>query len=357
MSGTGVRKFYDEWTADFPPGEHLSLDFGYVSVRVRTNSPGLVRDLADYFVGFVRPDGGPADLAVTALEMPEPDLGLEFDLKEPEPGKSRIKEEWVDLPDGRVVRKRLTGMHFLFGGDLNLAVGPCLDNDNQVVNFINNRMIQWDLDRGALLAHAAGVNRHGRGLALAGFAGMGKSTLALHLMSRGLVFVSNDRLLIRRVDGRPFMRGVPKLPRINPGTALNNPDLSEVIPEDEREAFADLDRSQIWDLEHKYDVKISECFGHDRFQLNSPLDGLVILNWQRDAGAPSVGRVNLAQRRDLLGAVMKSPGLFFQPAGPEPDHSEEAYIEALNDTTVIEVSGGVDFERAADACLAFLEER
>ena len=62
------------------------------------------------------------------------------------------------------------------------AVGPCLANDNQIVNFINNRLIEVRLRAGDLLFHAAGVARNGRGLALAGFSGAGKSTLALAIM-------------------------------------------------------------------------------------------------------------------------------------------------------------------------------
>ena len=188
------------------------------------------------------------------MEDPRASVDGEFTIKQPDQGKNRIKEEFLELDGGRLVRKRLTGMYFLFGQDVNLAVGPCVENDNQVVNFINNRLIQWELDRGGLLAHAAAVNHQGRGLALAGFSGMGKSTLALHLMSRGLNFISNDRLLVQEAGRGVVMRGVPKLPRINPGTALNNPDLVSVIPEDEKEVFGQMSTDEIWTLEHKYDV-------------------------------------------------------------------------------------------------------
>ena len=64
-------------------------------------------------------------------------------LKDPKPGKSKIKEEYGDLEGNRLVCKRLTGMVFVFGGETNLALGPCLVNSNLVVNFINNSRIQW----------------------------------------------------------------------------------------------------------------------------------------------------------------------------------------------------------------------
>jgi HprK-related kinase B len=334
----------------------LDLALGDFKVRVVSNSNQVLDDLAAYFGPFVSPRGNGAHMKIHALEMPAPGLDLDLTVKQPDPGKTKIKEEYLDLADGRVVGKRLTGMLFVFGGQNHFALGPCLDNLNQVINFINNRHIQWELDRGALLAHAAAVCNDHRGLALAGFSGMGKSTLALHLMSRGLDFISNDRLMIRRDRQGVGMAGVAKLPRINPGTALNNPDLSAVLTPDEREKFSALPPDELWCLEHKYDVFLEDCYGPDRFRLRGGLHALTILNWRRDLGAPQARLVNLAERPDLLGAFSKEPGLFYLPPDPPPDHSEKAYLDALAGVKVMEISGGVDFDLAADACLGLLED-
>ncbi len=213
------RRFLDQHLTD-KTTFRLVLDFSGHVTEVLTNSMALKDRLREYFGEFaLGPEATPEPaVRMTALEVPAPepgelrDMGLEFTLKERDPGKSSIKEEFANLPDGRVVRKRLTGMLFVFDRDEHLVIGPCLENDNQVVNFINNRFIQWTLDRGALLFHAAGVamSRDGgySGLALAGFAGMGKSTLALACMSKGATFVSNDRLMVggggqRTQDVRP----------------------------------------------------------------------------------------------------------------------------------------------------------
>jgi HprK-related kinase B len=257
-----------------------------------------------------------------------------------------------------VVRKRLTGMEFIFGEGRHLALGPCLENINQVVNFINNRFIEHKLNQGCLLGHAAGVAWGGRGLCLAGFSGMGKSTLALHMMNHGLDFVSNDRIMIGQEKPGRRMYGVAKAPRVNPGTVLNNSSLARVMPEADRRAFKDLPLEELWSLEHKYDAYIDECFGPGRFKLSAAAWGLAILNWKRQGRGLDISPVNLDRRRDLLEAFMKSTGLFYE--GDEEamarETSEEAYAARLAPLKVFEVTGGSDFHAAAAELALLLKQ-
>ena len=341
--------------ASHPCPHSLALRFGGYGLDVRSNDPGLIAWLADYYRDFLR-SGGKADCEVLAIESEPRELPLSYQVKEPEPGKSKIKEEWATLDGGRAVHKRLTGMLFLFGDGCNVALGPCRENPNQGVNFINNRFIEHRLNEGCLLGHAAGVSFGGAGLCLAGFSGMGKSTLALHMMNHGLHFVSNDRIMLGRPQGELVMYGVAKMPRVNPGTVLNNPSLASVMPEADRAAFKDLPLEELWSLEHKYDAFIDTCYGPGRFDLEARMKGLAILNWKRDAEGLQVKPVDIARRRDLLPAFMKSTGLFFETTGDltVPDFSEEAYLEMLDGCAVLEVTGQIDFEKAALELTAFL---
>lgn len=340
----------------YPTDHTIYLKFDACRIRVDANEKDIIDELGGYFEPFVVSETR-FDISITVHQGLPPAFSVDFDIKTPDPGKTKIKEEFAVITGGRIVRKRLTGMVFIFGEGDHLAVGPCLDNMNQVINFINNRYIEWKLCSGCLLGHAAGVIRNGRGLALAGFSGAGKSTLALHLMSHDSGFISNDRLMIEKKGTRIFMHGVGKLPRINPGTALNNPDLKNVMSSTDRERFSRLSPEELWDIEHKYDVHIEDCFGPDRFILSAPMDGLVILNWKQTDEETTVKRVDLNERRDLLPAFMKSTGLFFLPDRhcrmPEP--TEDNYIDFLSGSRVIEFSGGVNFDKAIAGCLAFLD--
>jgi len=193
-------------------------------------------------------------------------------------------------------------------------------------------------------------------LSIAGFSGTGKTTLALHLLTRGAGFVSNDRLLVHRRDKSVRMYGVSKHPRVNPGTLLSIRGLETVMSEEEREAFGLLDDDNLWALEHKYDVIIDEVFGNKKFNLSAPLNGLLLLNWKRNGAPLNIRPIDIAQRSDLLAAFIKSPGLFFLPeigAAP-PDLSPDRYLNILRRCEVFEASGGVDFGGATDFCLDFL---
>ncbi len=401
MSVTSVAEFQQALAAAHPPTAQLHLRFAHCRVVVHTNAPTLLEKLRGYFAPFVAPPALESEtIEIFAHEAPPLDPAVLPALSPfaPEPGKARVKEEYAELRDGRLVRKRLTGMVFAFGGTRHVAVGPCVANDNQIVNFVNSRFIQAQVRRGYLLCHAAGLalarpvagaampasgapshvsgetraaSAPARGLALAGMSGRGKSTLALHLLNRGFDFVSNDRLLIRRgaplADGRPQpaaadaaleMVGVAKWPRVNPGTLLNNPALQGILSPDERARYSALPKDELRRLEAKYDVLIEACYGPNRFRLAATMRAAVILNWNWEAGPLRVTRFEPAARPDLLAALMKRLGLFFEPPGGGlgPDPQPHEYIAMLADLPCYEFTGGVDFDAAADACARLLTE-
>ena len=326
---------------------HLGLEAW--TLRIRSNSDALLDRLTRYFAHVTVAATEP-DMEVLAIEREAPELGLEFIDWKREPGKTGRKDSYYDLADGRLLRKVRTGMVFLQSETQRIAAGPCLRYDNQVINFINSQLMNRLQQHGWLICHAAGLVYDGAVLALAGFSGGGKSTLMLQLLEDpNIDYLTNDRLFVRRVDGETLAVGIPKLPRINPGTIVHNPRLQALIPEVERKALLRLPAHDLWELEDKHDVFIDEIYGSERIAERGRLAAFLVLNWQRDSGhATQVQQVDLQQRPELLDAIMKSPGPFYQDAGghlysDSTPLDRDAYLAALAGTVVYEVSGDVNF--------------
>ncbi|MFP4630475.1 MAG: HprK-related kinase B [Desulfohalobiaceae bacterium] len=340
----------------FPASWCLTLQFCDFKLDVRTNSPDVQAGLQDYFQSFLTLGAENPDCRITVHQAPVQEFPFQFQVNPPDPGKSKIKEESCELGQGRIVKKRLTGMHFIFGPREHLAVGPCLQNLNQVVNFINNRYIEHMLNQGALLGHAAGVQLSGQGLAIAGNSGSGKSSLALRLLSQGFSYTSNDRLLVKENCSGLSMYGVAKMPRINPGTALHNPVLQSLLSPEERQTLLKMSPEELWRLEQKYDVPIEKFYGQDRFILQGPLDILLVLNWEHSQKPLQIQEFSPADRPELIRMFQKGTGLFYCPdPGRKLRHCLEDYCRILEKARMFEICGGIDFEQAAQHCLQITE--
>lgn len=329
--------------------EPFHLAVGCVGVTVHAPT-SLRAELVSYFADVLTDVAVPGGIVVDLL----PGQAL---TAEPvwtdwlrEGGKSGRKDAICDLDDGRLVRKVRSGVTFLQAPGLAVAFGPLGGNVSTVINFINTQILSACLREGWQLCHAAAVTGQGRTLAISGLSGGGKSTSMLRMMDiDGTAFVSNDRVLVK--GGAPAQaQGIPKQPRINPGTILGNPRLHGLIAPERRAELLAMPADALWSLEEKHDLIVSEIYGPGRVQYAAPLTDFWVLNWQRDAAGPTrVTEVTLDDRPDLLAAIMKSPGPFYQrPDGSfEPNGAAPVpgpYLEALRGVRVSEVSGRVDFD-------------
>lgn len=331
----------------------LLIQVGDCDFRIACSQADTRQTLADYLQAFIVEQVSDHAIAIDVVDAEPVDLPLTLTDRQPEPGKSGLKEAWVDLDDGRVVRKTRTGMVFVFGGGTNLAIGPCCALPNQVVNFINNRQIERALDDGWQLLHAAGIASNGHGISLSGFAGKGKSTLALACIGHGATYVSNDRLLVDQRDGRALMHGVAKYPRINPGTALADPRLEHLVEPAAAARYRAMPRADLWAVEDKHDVPVEQIYGANRMQLAHQLDSLVVITWNHDAGPAELIPLDLTARADLFPAFTKDPGLFYLPGqGRSATIKPEAYRAALTGVATYELTGGIDIEAGAELLLA-----
>ena len=167
-------------------------------------------------------------------------------------------------------------------------------------------------------------------------------------------------LSVARARSTPLSQGVldvsVKLPRINPGTIVYNPKLESMISSEKRQQLLQMPPQELWELEDKYDVHIDQVYGEGRIVAEAPISDFLILNWKRDSDEDTaMERVDLNSRRDLLAAVMKSPGPFYQyPDGSfqqdDASFDEDAYLRVLEDVTVYEARGKIDFDRLIALC-------
>lgn len=339
----------------------VDIAVGGLGIRLRSNSAELLARMRDYFAGWLVELERP-DVVVEAVEQAAPDLGITFVDWRREPGKTGRKDSYHDLSGARLVRKVRTGMVFLQSAGRRIAAGPCLANDNQVINFVNAQYMNSLQQEGWLICHAAALARNDRALAIAGFSGGGKSTLMLQALEHpDTAFMTNDRLFLKSLDGGIEARGIAKLPRVNPGTVVNNPRLQALIPAARRDQLRDLPADELWELEEKHDVMIDELFGPGRIVQSAPLSGLLILDWQRDTDEPTrFDVVDPGEQARLLGALMKSPGPFYQYADGRFFSDRDTlnpvpYLELLRGIPVYAASGPIDFAQATTKILQIME--
>ncbi len=341
----------------------MVLRLGDFRLEVLSNCAELLDALASYFGPICRDTGfdpatpaAPNTLRLTAVEGASPELPLVFRDWQREPGKQGRKDSVVDLESIRIVHKVRTGVVFLQSAENPLARGPLRKNLNQLINFINSQYMNYLQQRDWLITHTASVLLPGGALALGAFSGGGKSTLMLRLLEeKEAQFVSNDRSFLRHDGGRLRICGVPKLPRVNPGTLLHSPRLRSLLPVKRQEQLQELTPTELWELEEKYDVPLRERYGPTAIA-DSEVDlrALIVLAWDpQSTQSTELQTVDLAAEPSLLEAVMKSPGPFYQDRegrflanGIKPQPS--SYLERLRGQTVFALKGKADFARAVE---------
>ena len=344
--------------------ERLLLEMDGYKLAITSNSGQLLARLSAYFKHVVsdqNPGSQQAVDEVICIESPVYDAGISFTDWKREPGKTGRKDAYYDLADARLVLKVRTGMLFLQHDFYRVVVGPCNQYDNQVINFINAQYMNWLQQHGSLICHASALVLNNRAMAIAGFSGGGKSTLMLHMLEDDDInYLTNDRLFLSHIDNGIMATGIPKLPRVNPGTIVNNERLKPLLSEQRIDELQAMPKEELWHLEEKYDVDVTTVYGEGKIVTQAPIDTFLILNWSFDAEQNcQIQKVDINERTELLQAVMKSPGPFYQFA----DHSfyqddmqqnPKDYLDYLTNITVLEATGRVDFDMASRYCHEYL---
>ena len=332
----------------------IQFQFAQLQVRVHATEKALIDDLADYYKSYLH-ETQTASSSIDLYVMEQPPVGDELDwLEVPrEAGKQGRKEGYLDVPGGRWIKKFKTGMTFLQRPDQLVAVGPCAANLAQIINFINNQFLNHFLRQGFTLGHASAFSVQGQVTAIAAGSGGGKSTLMLRCLEKSTRdFLTNDRILLKRVGKGTETIGLAKLPRVNPGTLLYSDRLRHILPETRQQALSAMPTSELWSLEEKYDVQIEDEYGPDRVQLTGQLVNLIMLDWSLDSSEETrLEQVDLSQEPDVIEGLRKRPGPFYQDnqgvfADLNAMDSTAHYVDQLANVTVYRLTGKIDFDLA-----------
>ena len=346
----------------FNPGSAgLVIRLGDWSATIHSHSEALIAELKDYFVpvlGDVHPLNH-IDIHALQTEPPQALYDLPWQDWQREPGKSGRKEaiyDFIDDTQQRLILKVKTGLIFWQNAQTPYAFGNLEAHPNQIINFVLNQYMNHLLNQAWLIGHCSGLQLQDRGIAIAGVSGGGKSTLMLKLLDQAQGFISNDRLFFKQQNQQIIMRGLPKQPRINPGTILNNPKLHGLIHD--HQPYLAMPDNALRQLEEKYDAPVHQLYDGVDYQVEAPLNQIYLLNWQLDSDqATQVTPIKLAERTDLLRGLMKTPGAFYQDAqqaflanGNQPD--PQAYLSLLQNVRCFEITGKLNFEAAAAIILS-----
>jgi HprK-related kinase B len=260
------------------------------------------------------------------------------------------KDAFLDLPSGRLVRKMRTGVTISIQEDFLSSVwtmrGPVNRNFSQVVNMIGNIYGLHQMDRAASMIHASAVaDSEGRAIAIMAQSGMGKSSVAVRLMEQGFDFISNDRVILDApaTSDNVIAHGLPKLPRVNPGTLLDGEHTRVILDPASRDRYEALPREQLWEIEEKYDLEVDRVLGR-RWLLSGELSAVLVLNWQHGGEGIRLQKLTASQALAEFKHVSKDFGVFDLRL---VSRSDAAPAETARRVPVYRVTGRADPARLA----------
>lgn len=284
----------------YPVSATLHLQFADYRIDVETNSLRLAGRLQSYFSGYLALEHAQADVHLQAV-VGEPDYDAsKMEVWSRPSTPNRLPKESYHEDGGiRHILKNRTGVLISLSDEGASIIGALEENANQVINLIGTLFGLSLLTQGYAMVHASAIvdKTNGEALVFLGNSGSGKSSLALQLIERGgYDFLSNDRVLMRAEKDIVWVAGLPKKPRVNPGTLLASASLSKLVPRPRRRVYEQLPREELWQLEEKTDVDVERELGaHSR--LTARLGRVFSLEWR-----PS-GEGFTQRKLDAAGAV------------------------------------------------------
>lgn len=266
-----------------PASATLHMKFLRYRLDVETNSLRAAVRLSNYFRQYLVSPSSPPDIVLQAVRGAPSYDARQMRMWERASAKGRVPKESTYERDGvRFILKNRTGMLIALGERRAAITGDIDRHLNQVVNLIATLFGISMVERGYAMVHAAAVvERDGDGvLIFLGSSGSGKSSVGLKLIEDGgYDFLSNDRVLMRKGKKGVHVVGLPKKPRVNPGTLLASASLRRLLPSKKRPAYEALSPGELWLVEDKHDVDVGRVLGA-RERLEGWLARAYSLEWK-----------------------------------------------------------------------------
>lgn len=340
-----------------PPLLRVPFRVGGVPLDLWTNSEDVQRELAAYYAPFQDGPGTDdrAGFRISILEgKADKIVERPARLRRARGGLGRIKEVIHDVPGGRIIEKVSSRLTVFAGEKEWVILGRAADGLHAAVNVVNAAYMRACHGRGLLILHAAAVAWEGRAVAIMGAPGAGKSTAALWCMEEGADYVTNDRLLVGPPPESAVL-GVPKHPRINPGTRLTHPRLLARLAPEERRRLAALPMDELVRLEEKEDAAIEALYGPNRLRIPTRLAGWVFLEWRFGEAPLTASWAAFDVLRPWSGDILRALDPYDGPGGEIG--LEEMFGRAdacLSRIPGLRIAGGADFPRLARILRAWM---
>jgi HprK-related kinase B len=301
------------YLATAPVSARVRLRFLQYRIDVETNSLRAATRLQSYFRGYLAADMSKPALVLHALRArPAYDPTKMKVWQRPSNPDRAPKESYYDARGTRYILKNRTGMLIELGEGRAAIIGDIEQNLNQVVNLVGTVFGLSLANKGYAMVHASAVVRAGTDEAtiFLGNSGSGKSSLALQLIERGgFDFLSNDRVLLKVTSSGIHAVGLPKKPRVNPGTLLASKSLSKLLSAKKRPLYEGLPAEELWQIEDKTDVDVTRTL-HARERLGASLVKVYSLGWRTSGTGLETRTLESAAALEAMRITAKDFGIF-----------------------------------------------
>jgi HprK-related kinase B len=175
-----------------------------------------------------------------------------------------------------------------------------------------------------------------------GNSGSGKSSLALYLIEQGgFDYISNDRVMLKARPDGVHVIGLPKKPRVNPGTLLASTRLSHLLRPSKRGRYEQMPAAELWGVEDKHDVDVHRALGAAE-RLDGRLANCFSLEWRPDGRGRETHCLDEEGVLSALLSVRKDFGPFDRRGSQRASEFDAEYRRLARAISVTRVTGRAD---------------